>query len=58
MIYRATASGSETLLATVGAVTTYTDVATDPGTVYFYFVVAVNPAGAGPQSNEASAKAH
>jgi hypothetical protein len=56
-IYRSRTSGAETLLASVGAVTTYKDTGTQRGRVYFYRVSAVNSAGEGPRSNEASAKA-
>ena len=54
-IYRSTASGQETLLTTVGATTQFVDSAVVTGTRYFYYVIAVNPLGASPASNEASA---
>ena len=55
-IYRSTTSGSETLLATVGLVSTYTDTAVSNGTTYFYQVAAANAVGIGPRSSEISAK--
>jgi hypothetical protein len=54
-IYRGTASGGETLLATVGDLTAYTDDEDSNGTCYFYKVSAVDSAGEGAQSNELSA---
>jgi fibronectin type 3 domain-containing protein len=54
-IYRGTASGGETLLATVGNVLTYTDSGLTNGLTYYYKVSAVNSVGEGPQSSEASA---
>jgi fibronectin type 3 domain-containing protein len=52
-IYRGTASGTETLLASVGATTTsYTDTATAPGTTYYYEVTATNGVGESIRSNE------
>lgn len=53
-IYRGTSSGSETLLATVGAVLTYDDATVTNGTTYYYKVSAVNAVGEGTQSAEAS----
>jgi Tol biopolymer transport system component len=55
-LYRATASGAETLLTSLGAVTSYEDhgVALD-GSTYFYTVAAVTAVGQGPDSNEGSA---
>src|SRR5207302_6493180 len=47
--------GSETLLTTVGAVTSYTDTAVTNWVTYYYQVSAVNSVGEGPKSNEASA---
>ncbi len=55
-IYRGTRSGGETLLATVGNLTSYTDRAAAKNTVYYYKVSAVNSVGEGPLSNERSAK--
>ena len=54
-VYRGTASGGETLLATVGNVTTYTDETTTYGTTYYFQVSAVTAAGEGARSNEMSA---
>jgi hypothetical protein len=53
---RSTTSGAETLLTSVGTVLTYTDSAVTNGTTYFYKVSALNAAGEGPRSTEASAK--
>src|SRR5207302_555766 len=49
------APSTETLLTTVGAVTSYTDTAVTNGVTYYYQVSAVNNVGEGPRSNEASA---
>jgi fibronectin type 3 domain-containing protein len=54
-IYRGTSSGAETLLTSVGNVTSYQDTAVANGTRYYYKVAAVNSVGEGPQSAEASA---
>src|SRR5438034_1095934 len=54
-IYRGTSSNGETLLATIGNVLTYTDTSVTNGVTYYYQVSAVNAAGEGPRSNEASA---
>jgi len=54
-IYRGTSSNGETLLATIGNVLTYTDTSVTNGVTYYYQVSAVNGAGEGPRSNEASA---
>ena len=54
-VYRGTSSGTETLLATVGSVTGYTDDTAANGTTYFYLVSAVNGVGEGLPSNERSA---
>jgi fibronectin type 3 domain-containing protein len=52
-VYRGTASGTETLLASVGATTiSYTDTATAPGTTYYYEVTAINSVGESIRSNE------
>jgi fibronectin type 3 domain-containing protein len=56
-IFRGASSGSETLLATVGNVTAYTDTTAVNTTTYFYEVSAVNLAGESPRSNERSATA-
>ncbi len=55
-VYRATASGGETLLATLTNVTTYTDTSVTNGTTYYYQVAARNVVGYGARSAEASAK--
>ena len=54
-IYRGTSSNGETLLTTIGNVLTYIDTAVTNGVTYYYQVSAVNSAGEGPRSNEASA---
>jgi len=54
-VYRGTTAGSETLLVTVGNVTTYTDSSVSNGQTYYYTVSAVNSNGEGPQSDEDSA---
>src|SRR5947199_302794 len=54
-IYRGTSSNGETLKATIGNVLTYTDTTVTNGVTYYYQVSAVNGAGEGPRSNEASA---
>jgi acid phosphatase type 7 len=54
-VYRGTSSGGETLLKTVGNVTSTDDATAANGTKYWYRVSAVNSVGEGPQSNEASA---
>ena len=54
-VYRATASGGETLLTQVGNQTSYTDNTVTNGTTYFYEVSAVNSVGQGALSNERSA---
>jgi hypothetical protein len=56
-IYRSTVSGGETLLTSVGNVTSFKDTSTTRGQTYYYIVKAVNAAGEGPASNEASAVA-
>ena len=55
VVYRGTSAGGETLLATVGNVSSYTDTKAVNGTTYFYKVSAVNSAGEGGKSNELSA---
>src|SRR4029077_9246604 len=52
---RGTASGGETLLVTLGNVTTYTDSPVVNGTTYFYKITALNSVGEGAVSNELSA---
>ena len=54
-IYRGTSSNGETVVTTIGNVLTYTDTAVTNGVTYYYQVSAVNSAGEGPRSNEASA---
>jgi len=54
-VYRSTASGQETLLTTVGVVTSYTDTLTTSGVRYYYKVLAFSSAGDGALSNEATA---
>src|SRR5260370_14090768 len=54
-IYRGTASGAESLLATIGNTTIYNDDSAVAGVKYFYYVRAVNSVGAGAASNEDSA---
>src|SRR5437879_5891148 len=54
-IYRGTSSNGETLKATIANVLTYSDPAVTNGVTYYYQVSAVNAAGEGPRSNEASA---
>jgi len=54
-VYRGTTSGGETLLTTLGNVTSFDDTAVTNGTTYFYRVSAQNAVGEGPQSNEVSA---
>jgi hypothetical protein len=57
-VFRGTSSGGETLLTTLGNVTTFTDTGLTNGTTYFYTVAAVNSVGTGAQSNELSATPH
>jgi len=54
-VYRGPTSGGETLLTTLGVVTSYTDTAVSNGVIYYYQVSALNSVGGGPRSNEASA---
>lgn len=54
-VYRATTSGAETLLTTVGNVTSWDD--SVPAGTYYYKVSAVNAVGGGSTSDEASATA-
>jgi fibronectin type 3 domain-containing protein len=54
-VFRSTTSGSETLLTTLGNVTSYTDPGLTVGTTYYYKVSAANVVGEGAQSGEASA---
>jgi hypothetical protein len=54
-IYRGTAPGGGTLLATVGDVYDYTDAGVSNGMTYYYAVSAMNAAGEGVRSSEVSA---
>jgi alpha-galactosidase len=57
-LYRATRSGTETLLANGLTATNYTDTAVTNGVTYYYFVTEVNPmlGGESPPSIEVSAR--
>jgi fibronectin type 3 domain-containing protein len=55
VIYRGPASGAEVYLRTIGNVTTHIDTTLTNGVTYFYKVAAVNEAGEGALSAEASA---
>jgi fibronectin type 3 domain-containing protein len=55
-IYRGGSSGGETLLASVGNVSTYTDTTAPNGKTSYYQVSAVNAVGESGRSNELSAK--
>jgi subtilase family serine protease len=54
-VYRGPTSGAETLLASVGITTSYSDTPVTNGTTYYYKVSAVNVFGEGATSAEASA---
>src|SRR5438034_305768 len=54
-VYRGFTSGGETLLTTLGVVTSYSDTAVTNGVTYYYEVSALNNVGEGPRSSEASA---
>jgi fibronectin type 3 domain-containing protein len=54
-LYRGTATNAETLIQTLGNVTSYTDISLANGTTYFYKVTAVNTVGESALSIEASA---
>ena len=55
-VYRATSSGGELYLVSVGSnVTTYADRSTTKGVRYYYWITALNVVGVGPASNEATA---
>ena len=55
-VYRSTVQGEEVLVTTVGDVSTFQDTGLTNGTTYWYQVAAVNSAGVGVRSNEASSK--
>ncbi|HEX8138617.1 MAG TPA: Calx-beta domain-containing protein [Pyrinomonadaceae bacterium] len=55
-VLRGTTSGGETLLANIGVVDRYDDTTANPGTTYFYKVVAVNAQGDSCGNNEVQAK--
>ncbi|HME52518.1 MAG TPA: fibronectin type III domain-containing protein [Candidatus Lokiarchaeia archaeon] len=54
-IYRGSSTGDETYLSTIANVTTYMDKNVTNGQTYYYKISAVNGAGEGIQSSEASA---
>ena len=59
-VFRGTSSGTETYLTSggcsnLGAVLTCTDTGLKNGTKYYYYLIAANSIGTGPQSNETSA---
>ncbi|HME50863.1 MAG TPA: fibronectin type III domain-containing protein, partial [Candidatus Lokiarchaeia archaeon] len=54
-VYQGTTPGNETLLASLGAVLTYTSTGLTNGQIYYYKVSAVNAAGEGARSTELSA---
>src|SRR2546422_270605 len=54
-IYRSTSSGTETLVTTLGNVTSYTNTGLTNGITYFYEVSAVNSVGESIPSSETSA---
>jgi hypothetical protein len=56
-VYRGTSPGGEVLLASVGAVSGFTDSGVSNGVSYYYRVSAVNVAGEGPLSVEVGAVA-
>jgi fibronectin type 3 domain-containing protein len=53
-IYRGGASQSETYLASIGNVLSFTDTAVSNGGLYYYQVTAINTTGEGPRSAEKS----
>ena len=55
-VYRGTTSGGETLVATLGTATTYTDATPTGGVAYYYRVSGFNSLGEGTPSNERSAR--
>ncbi|MEA2457400.1 MAG: hypothetical protein QOC95_372 [Thermoleophilaceae bacterium] len=56
-VYRASSSGAEVPLATVGTALSYTDTSARPGAIAYYTITALNAAGQSPMSAEASARA-
>jgi subtilase family serine protease len=54
-VYRGTASGGDTLFATIGNLLAYSDTAVTNGQTYYYQVTAVNSVGESSRSNEANA---
>jgi hypothetical protein len=56
-VYRGTASGSWTLIATLGNVTSYRDASTKKGVRYYYVIRAWNGVAESASSNEANAVA-
>ncbi len=54
-IYRSTSSGTETLLATLGNVNSYTDNSVTIGQIYYYYITYVSNFGESATSNEVSA---
>ncbi|MFA5861417.1 MAG: fibronectin type III domain-containing protein, partial [Candidatus Thermoplasmatota archaeon] len=54
-LYRATASGAETLYMTLGVLSTFTDSNLTAGTTYYYQLSATNAIGEGTRSAEAKA---
>jgi hypothetical protein len=54
-IFRGTASGGETYIKSIANILTYSDTSVIAGQIYYYKVSAVNSAGEGAMSNEASA---
>jgi parallel beta-helix repeat protein len=54
-VYRGTASGSLSVLATLGIVLTYSDTVVTNGALYYYQVTALNGAGEGARTAEVSA---
>ena len=53
-VYRGTASGGESLFATIGVVTSYHDTATTKGARYYYVLRAFNAVGTGAATGEAT----
>jgi fibronectin type 3 domain-containing protein len=53
-VYRGNGSGNESLVANLGVLLSYTDVDVTNGTVYWYYVTAVDADGEGAASNEGS----